>query len=140
MGIAARLLLALAGLYAVGLVLAFAPSFYVLATTQDLASIEPAAAEFLVLHDRLWPAWILSFAGIFVFVIILSHRIAGPIYRVNAILRALLEDRDPPVTKFRRNDYFQQTAALLGELSEKMRASRRNAPTPPVNRQDPPAS
>ncbi len=140
MGIAARLLLALAGLYAVGLVLAFAPSFYVLATTQDLASIEPAAAEFLVLHHRLWPAWLLSFAGIFVFVIILSHRIAGPIYRVNAILRALLEDRDPPVTKFRRNDYFQQTAVLLGELSEKMRASRRNAPTPPVDHQDPSAS
>ena len=39
-------------------------------------------------------------------------------------LRALIEDRDPPVVKFRDDDYFQPTAALLRELSEKMRASR----------------
>ena len=60
-----------------------------------------------------------------------ANRIAGPLYRINAILRALIEDRDPPVVKFRDHDYFQPTAALLKELSEKMRASRRiPAPRP----------
>jgi hypothetical protein len=60
------------------------------------------------------------------------------LYRINAILRALIEDRDPPVVKFRDDDYFQPTAALLRELSEKMRASRGStAPRPGGN---PPSS
>jgi len=131
LGIAVRLLLVLAILFAVGLLLAFAPSYYVLATTNDLKSLEPAAAEFLVLHKRLLPAALLSLAGIFLYAIFFSHRIAGPVYRINAILRALIEDQDPPVVKFRDDDYFQPTAALLKELSEKMAAARRTPPPRP---------
>ncbi|MDO8738032.1 hypothetical protein [Candidatus Deferrimicrobium sp.] len=134
LGLAVRLLLVLTILFAVGLIVAFAPSYYVLATTNDLKSLEPAAAEFLVLNKRLLPAALLSLAGIFLYAIFFSHRIAGPLYRINAILRALIEDRDPPVVKFRDDDYFQPTAALLKELSEKMRASRRTpAPGPGGN-------
>lgn len=131
LGLAMRLLLVLTILFAIGILLAFAPSYYVLATTNDLKSLEPAATEFLVLHKRLLPAALLSLAGVFFYAIIFSHRIAGPLYRINAILRALIEDRDPPVVKFRDNDYFQPTAALLKELSEKMRASRRTTPPRP---------
>ena len=124
LGLAVRLLLVLTILFAVGLLLAFAPSYYVLATRNDLKSLEPAAAEFLVLHKRLLPAALFSLAGIFLYALLFSHRIAGPLYRINAILRALIEDRDPPVVKLRDDDYFQPTAALLKELSEKLRASR----------------
>ena len=131
LGIAVRLLLVLTILFAVGLLLAFAPSYYVLATTNDLKSLEPAAAEFLVLHKRLLPAALFSLAGIFLYAIFFSHRIAGPLYRINAILRALIEDRDPPVVKFRDDDYFHPTAVLLEELSKKMRASRHSAPPRP---------
>lgn len=140
LGLAVRLLLVLAALSAAGIALAFAPSAYVLATTNDLKSLEPAAAEFLVLHRRLWPAAILSFAGIFVYAILFSHRIAGPVYRINAVLRALIDGRDPPAVKFRDGDYFQPTAALLGELSGKMRASRQGAPTRPGDPSGPSAS
>ena len=140
LGLAVRLLLVLTTLLAAGIVLAFLPSIYVLATTNDLKSLEPAAAEFLVLHRRLWPAAILSFAGIFVYAIFFSHRIAGPVYRINAVLRALIDGRDPPAVKFRDGDYFQPTATLLGELAEKMRASRQGAPTRPGNPSGPSAS
>jgi hypothetical protein len=126
-GLALRLLLALAILFAAGLVVMFAPSCYVLATKNDLKSLEPAAAEFLVLHQRLWPAALLSLAGIFLYVIFLSHRIAGPVYRINAILRALIDDREPPVVKFRDGDFFQPTADLLEELTEKTRDARKTA-------------
>jgi len=140
LGLAVRLLLVLTILFAVGLLLAFAPSYYVLATKNDLRSLEPAAAEFLVLHKRLLPAALLSLAGIFIYAIFFSHRIAGPLYRINAILRALIEDRDPPVVKFRDDDFFQPTAALLKELSEKMRGARHSAPTRPIDPSGPPAS
>ena len=134
LGLAVRLLLVLTTLFLAGIALAFLPSIYVLATTNDLKSLEPAAAEFLVLHERLWPAALLSLAGIFFYVIFFSHRLAGPVYRINAILRALIEDREPPVVKFRDDDYFQPTAALLKELSGKMRASREiPAPRPGGN-------
>ena len=138
LGLAVRLLLVLTILFAAGIALAFLPSIYVLATTNDLKSLEPAAAEFLVLHQRIWPAALLSMAGIFFYVIFFSHRLAGPVYRINAILRALIEDRDPPVVKFRDDDYFQPTASLLKELSEKMRASRRT-PAPPPGGHSPPS-
>lgn len=127
LGLAGRLLLVLGILFAAGLLLAFAPSYYVLATANDLKSLEPAAAEFLLLHKRLLPAALLPLAGIFLYTIFFSHRIAGPLYRINEILRALLEDRDPDVVGFRDDDYFQPTAALLRRLSEKMRASRGTA-------------
>lgn len=138
LGLAVRLLIVLTIMFAAGIAIAFAPSFYALATTNDLKSLEPAAAEFLVLHKRLWPAAILSFAGMFLYVILFSQRIAGPLYRINTVLRALLEDRDPPVTRFRDNDYFQPTAMLLGELAEKLRASRGTASPRPGG--DPPAT
>ena len=138
LGLAVRLLLVLTILFAAGLLLAFAPSYYVLATKNDLKSLEPAAAEFLVLHKRILPAALFSLAGIFLYAIFFSHRIAGPLYRINAILRALIEDRDPPIVKFRDDDFFQPTAALLKELSEKMRTSRGTAaPRPGGN---PPSS
>jgi len=134
LGLAVRLLLVLTTLFLAGIALAFLPSIYVLATTNELKSLEPAAAEFLVLHQRIWPAALLSMAGIFFYVIFFSHRLAGPVYRINAILRALIEDRDPPIVKFRDDDFFQPTADLLEELSEKMRASRGNtAPGPGGN-------
>jgi len=138
-GLAVRLLLVLTGLFAAGIALAFAPSAYRLATTNDLPSLDRAAQEFLVLHRRIWPAALLSFAGIFVYVIFFSHRIAGPVYRINAVLRALIEDREPPVVKFRDGDYFQPTSDLLEELSEKMRAARKGAEPPTGGAPAPPA-
>ncbi len=127
LGLAVRLLLVLTILFAAGLLLAFAPSYYVIATTNDLKSLEPAAAEFLVLHKRLLPAALLSLAGIFFYAIFFSRRISGALHQINGVLRALIEDRDPSVLKFDEDDTFRPTAALLEELSEKMRASRRTS-------------
>jgi len=77
-----------------------------------------------VLHKRLWPAALLSFAGIFIYVILFSHRIAGP--STGSMLSCTRSSTTgSPVVKFRDGDYFQPTAALLKELSEKMRSSRR---------------
>jgi hypothetical protein len=125
-GLAFRLLLAMAVFFAGGIFLVFAPSLYILATTKDLASLEPAATEFLVLHKRIWPAALFSFAGVFVYSLVFSHRIAGPIYRINATLRQLLRDEHPEKVTFRENDCFQPTAELLTELSNKMAERKTN--------------
>jgi hypothetical protein len=123
-GLAWRFLLVVSVLFAGGILLMFAPSLYVLATTKDLAALEPAAMEFLVLHHRIWPAAFLSFAGIFVYSLLISHRIAGPVYRINAALRQMLRDEPPEKIAFRENDFFQPTADLLMELSRKLAGQR----------------
>jgi hypothetical protein len=129
-GLAWRLLIILSVLYFVGILLVFAPSAYVLATGSDLSSLEPAAAEFLVLHKRIWPAALLSFAGLFVYALLFSHRIAGPVYRINAVLRMLLRNDYPESVRFREHDYFHPTAELLTELSRKL-SGRQAPPGPP---------
>jgi hypothetical protein len=121
LALASRLLLAVVLCFFVGLALMFAPSFYLLATTNDPKSLEEAAKEFLVLHRRIWPAALLAFGGLFVYSLWFSNRIAGPIYRINAVLGQLLRDEHPEKVTFREKDYFLPTAALLEQLSEKLR-------------------
>jgi len=120
-GMAWRLLLVVTGFFAAGIVLAFAPSAIVLATGSDPRSLEAAAEEFLVLHRRIWPAALLSSAGVFAYCLLLSHRIAGPVHRINAALRQMLRGETPAEIRFRKGDYFHPTAELLAELSRKLR-------------------
>jgi signal transduction histidine kinase len=119
-GLAWRFLLVITALFALGILLVFAPSVYVLATTKDLESLEPAAMEFLLLHKRIWPAAILSFAGLFAYTIFFSNRIAGPIYRINSVLRRMIDGEYPRKVAFRRKDCFGETAELLTALSAKL--------------------
>lgn len=122
LGMAWRFLLIATGFFAAGIVLAFAPSAIVLATGSDPKTVEAAAEEFLALHRRVWPAAILSFAGLFAYCLYFSHRIAGAVYRVDAVLHQLLRGEYPARVQFRKGDYFQPTALLLEELSRKLSA------------------
>jgi signal transduction histidine kinase len=102
-----------------GLVIVFAPSMYRLAMGSSLTELEPAAREFLVLHLRVWPAALFIFGGMFVYTLFLSRRIAGPIYRVNSVLRQMIEGEYPEKVSLRYGDYFSETAGLLERLSRK---------------------
>lgn len=127
-GLAFRLLLVMTGFFVAGVLLVFLPSAWVIATESDLKSLEPAAEEFLVLHRRVWPAAFLSIAGVFAYCLIYSHRIAGAVYRIDAVLRQLLRDEYPARVQFRKGDYFQHTAQLLEELSRKLSEAREGHP------------
>jgi hypothetical protein len=103
-----------------GLFIVFGPSMYRLATGSDLNELEPAAREFLILHHRVWPAALFIFGGVFAYTLLFSHRIAGPIYRINAVLRKLLEGEHPGKVTLREGDFFHDTAELLETLSRKV--------------------
>jgi hypothetical protein len=119
-GLALRLLFTAVLFFLAGLAIVFAPSFYLLLTTNNPEAVETAASEFLVLHERIWPAALFCFAGVFALCLTLSNRIAGPIYRINTVLGQLLRDEHPERVTFRKNDWFQPTAELLERLSRKM--------------------
>lgn len=123
-GLAWRMLLVFLLFFFGGVVLVFAPSMIALFTGERLEALEPAAAEFLVLHKRVWPAVLFVLVGLAGYTLLLSHRIAGPVYRINAVLRRMLDGEFPRKVTFRRGDYFGETAELLEQLSRKLAAER----------------
>lgn len=124
LGLAWRMMIGFLAFFIGGLVIVFAPSMYRLAMGSSLTELEPAAREFLVLHLRVWPAALFIFGGMFVYTLFLSRRIAGPIYRINAILKQMIDGEFPGKVTFRRGDFFQDTAELLEKLLRKAAGER----------------
>lgn len=128
LGLAWRMLFVFLLLFAAGILLVFAPSMIGLITGKELAELESASQEFLTLHRRVWPAVLLVLAGVFVYTILVSHRIAGPIYRINAVLQAMLRGEYPKSVTLRKADHFHETAELLERLSRQLAGRREGDP------------
>jgi len=124
-GLAWRILLVFLLFFFLGIFLVFAPSMFGLITGESLETLEPAAKEFLVLHHRIWPAVVIVVIGMFAYTILVSHRIAGPVYRINIVLRKLIGGEIPDTVAFRKGDYFQETAELLQSLAKRLAEERR---------------
>lgn len=119
LGLAWRMMFAFLLFFLGGIVIVFAPSMYRLATGSSLSELEPASREFLVLHERIWPAALFIFGGVFAYTLYFSRRIAGPIHRINETLRKMVDGEFPETVIFRRGDFFHPTAELLETLSRK---------------------
>ncbi len=137
-GLAWRMLLVFLLFFAIGILVVFAPSTIGLLTGADLAELEPAAEEFLILHRRIWPAVLIVLAGVFVYTLLFSHRIAGPIHRINQMLQMMLRGEYPGSITLRKGDHFRQTAELLERLSRQLARQREEgAPGRPAGAGDP---
>lgn len=134
LGLAWRLLLVFLLFFLGGIVLVFAPSMIALFTGESLEALEPAAAEFLVLHKRVWPAVLFVLVGLAGYTLLVSHRIAGPVYRINDVLRKMLDGEFPRKVTFRRGDYFGETAELLERLARKLGGETGTHGDPPSSR------
>jgi methyl-accepting chemotaxis protein len=82
------------------------------------------AEQFLSLHARVWPAAAILFALLVVHSVLVSHRIAGPLYRFRKFYEAITRgDLRGPVT-IRKHDYLHDDArafsAMLASLSERI--------------------
>ena len=123
-GLAWRMLFVFLLFFAIGVFLVFAPSMFGLLGGADPADLEPAAQEFLILHRRIWPAVLVVLAGVFVYTLFFSHRIVGPIHRINQVLHKLLKGEYPESVTLRKGDHFHQTAELLERLSRQLARQR----------------
>ncbi len=119
LGLAWRMMFAFILFLLAGVIVMFAPSMYRLAAGSKIDELQ-AAREFLILHTRIWPAVLVTLAGVFAYTLYFSQRIAGPIYRINATLKEMLEGESPEHVILRNGDYFQETADLLQALSRKL--------------------
>ncbi|MFH1674107.1 MAG: hypothetical protein ABIF87_11880 [Pseudomonadota bacterium] len=63
-----------------------------------------------------------------VLVIIFSHRIVGPIYRVKRALDALIEGEDVQEIRFRENDEFQSLVPKINKVIQLVKELRASNP------------
>src|SRR3989304_6991820 len=94
-------------IYTAVLLLVFlAPSAMALVSDVSLEEQERAAQAFLMLHKSLWPAIFFSLAFIALHSILLSHKIAGPIYRFETRVQELAQGDVFREVQLREGDYF----------------------------------
>ena len=123
-GLAWRMLGAFLLFLSIGVIFVFAPSVLRLLTGATLTELEPASQEFLILHQRIWPAVLFVLVGMFLYTLRISHRIAGPIYRINSVLQTMLKGEYPNRVALRKGDHFHSTAELLEALSRQLAGKR----------------
>lgn len=75
-----------------------------------------AASQFLSLHTRLWPAIFVVFALLALHSIVVSHRIAGPLYRFRRVLKALADGDLSVRATIRKNDYLVKEAEAVNDV------------------------
>ncbi len=92
----------------------------------DNSDIGSAAAllatnRILYLHQKFWPALLLSLVAIGCHSILISHKIAGPLYRFNLIFKAIKEGIVPAPTQLRRSDYLHGEMENINQMLEGLR-------------------
>jgi hypothetical protein len=82
-----------------------------------------AADLLLYLHGTFWTAWTLSLCIIALHSIRTSHRIAGPLWRMNQVIRSLKSGLvSKPLRQPRQGDYFVDEIVLTNQMLESLRA------------------
>ena len=77
---------------------------------------------FLTLHETVWLPLAIILAGIFLTNIIMTHRVAGPVYRLRLTLADMAKGNFKKRIKFRKWDEFQDLAELCNQVSERVTA------------------
>jgi signal transduction histidine kinase len=96
----------------------FFPSILTLYFDSSIEEKTEAARTFLVLHNTVWPTTgvvILIFGFLSIF---LTHKIAGPVYRIKHALTELIDGNFGIKIRLRRWDDFQALAEQVNILSE----------------------
>lgn len=98
-----------------------AQEFYASANIQEQAII---SEQVLSLHTRLWPAVIVVSLLMGLQIILISHRIFGPVYRFEMTIKEYLLGDFSTRIKLRKHDEFKEMGALLNELAIYVEQSR----------------
>lgn len=78
----------------------------------------------LALHKVIWPALIILSFMAFAVVIVLSHRVAGPIYRLEKTIEEFLKGNFKERMRLRKKDEFQEIATFINRLAEFLETSK----------------
>lgn len=82
------------------------------------------ALQLLYIHERLWPAALLGCVVVLIDAIRVSHRFAGPLYRLRACMKQAGQGSIPAHIRLRRGDYLHAEADALNEVFDHMRGQQ----------------
>jgi methyl-accepting chemotaxis protein len=82
---------------------------------------QEAARQFLSLHGRVWPPIFALFALLAFHSVLVSHRIAGPLYRFRTIFKAIGEGNLSVHVALRKHDYLHREADSINEMITNLR-------------------
>ncbi len=95
----------------------FAPLILELSSgTTNLEQRTEAANQFLSLHARLWPAFILLVVLLVLHSILVSHRIAGPLLQFQRIFESVAAGNLSVRAKVRQRDYLVKEADSINRM------------------------
>lgn len=121
-------LLAFSLIYVFATVLVFAVALFLpmilMLDNRSLSSVEKevVADQLLSFHARAWPAIIIVLVLLAIHSLVVSHRIAGPLYRFRSCLRAIAEGNLSTPAIIRRNDYLVTENETFNEMIASLRA------------------
>jgi methyl-accepting chemotaxis protein len=80
-----------------------------------------AANQFLSLHSSVWPGILVVFVLLIIHSILVSHRIAGPLYRFRTFFSDIANGQLGKQVRIRKNDYLQEDAQMINEMIGSLR-------------------
>lgn len=94
----------------------FAPLIVTLYTDPSAEVAAQAGTEFLSLHEGIWPAIPLALVLIAIHSILISHRIAGPLFRFRKVFASVRGGDLSVRAGVRKNDYLGRDADAINEM------------------------
>lgn len=87
------------------------------------------AEQLAQINFRMWPVLLLAVAVASVYALQHSHKVAGPLYRLNIVLKDMAQGKDVKNVHFRDGDEFREfekLASILGERMKNIRTQNRD--------------
>ncbi len=94
----------------------FIPPALTLVSPLPLEERARAAQQFLALSQTVWPALAVLISAAAVFSIYLTHRLAGPLFRIEQTARELIRGNLALRIRLRKGDELHELAGLLNEV------------------------
>jgi len=104
----------------------FLPPILRLTSGGSLEEQAVAASQFIALSDRLWPAILISVPVFMVMSFWVTHRFAGPVYRLEESLKQIAKGDLGMQVRFRSGDDLQELAALVNQIIQQQSEVLRN--------------
>jgi methyl-accepting chemotaxis protein len=92
-------------------------------TSGDISSpsVQAAAREFLVLHGRIWMPLIGAFMLLVLHNIVVTHRVAGPLFRFRRYMRGVGQGDLSAGIRIRKADYLHKEAKAASRMVDALR-------------------
>ncbi len=84
-------------------------------------AVQQAANQFLVLHTRLWPPVLVLMGLLVIHNVVVSHRIAGPLFRIRNELKKIGDGNLFVHIRLRNNDYLDKEADSINRMVDALR-------------------